>query len=122
MNKIIKLKYIFISTLVLLAAPVMALAQIKTRLEGVGGEAGYETATGLEVFNTIAGHVIYALMSLLGIIFLALMIYGGYNWMTARGNDQQVEKAKNIITRAIIGLIIVVGSYAIWSFIAKYVL
>ena len=37
--------------------------------------------------------------------------------MTARGEEEKVEKAKDTITRAIIGLIIVVGAYAIWSFI-----
>lgn len=61
----------------------------------------------------IAGKVIKAVLSLLGVIFLVLMIYGGYIWMLARGNDQEVEKAKNIIKNAIIGLIVVLAAYAI---------
>lgn len=122
MSKMLKLKYLFISALVLFITPISVLAQIKGRLDGVGKAAGYKTNTGLEVFNATAGKVIYALMSLLGIIFIFLIIYGGYMWMTARGNDQQLEKAKNIITRAIIGVIVVAGSYAIWAFIAEYVL
>ena len=59
------------------------------------------------------GTVINVLLGLMGIAFTFLTIYGGYLWMLARGNDQQVEKAKNLITAAIIGLIIVLAAYAI---------
>jgi hypothetical protein len=38
-------------------------------------------------------------------------------WMTAGGNTEQVGKAKNLITSAIIGLVIVFASYALTSFI-----
>jgi len=67
--------------------------------------------------SNIAGAVIQAALALIGVIFLALMLYAGYHWMTARGEEEKVEKAKDTITRAIIGLIIVVGAYAIWIFI-----
>jgi cbb3-type cytochrome oxidase subunit 3 len=59
------------------------------------------------------GEIIQAFLSFLGVIFLVLMIYGGYAWMMARGNEQEVVKAKNIITNAIIGLVIVLAAYAI---------
>ena len=65
----------------------------------------------------IAGNVIKIVLSMLGVIFLVLMIYGGFIWMTARGNEQEVQKAKDIIKNAIIGLVIVVGAYAISSFV-----
>jgi hypothetical protein len=38
---------------------------------------------------------------------LLLLIYGGVFWMTARGNESQVDKAKNIITNSLVGLIII---------------
>ena len=50
-------------------------------------------------------------------IFVILMIYAGILWMTAGGNEKQVEKAKNIISRAAIGLVIVVSAYAVTYFI-----
>ena len=61
--------------------------------------------------------IVYIVLSLVGIIFLLLMMYGGYLWMTAQGNDQQVEKAKRIIVSAILGLAIVMAAYAISWFI-----
>jgi len=45
------------------------------------------------------------------------MVYAGYNWMVARGEEEKVTIAKDTIKRAIIGLVITVSSYAIWNFI-----
>jgi cbb3-type cytochrome oxidase subunit 3 len=64
-------------------------------------------------FLPMIGKAINILLSFIGVIFLALMIYGGYTWMLARGNDAEVTKAKNIIQNALIGLIIVFAAYAI---------
>lgn len=61
--------------------------------------------------------VIKAFLGLLGIIFVILIILGGYNWMTAAGEEEKVNKAKDTLKRAIIGLIIVVSAYAITYFV-----
>ena len=61
--------------------------------------------------------LISLILSFIGVVFLILIIYGGITWMTAGGNDKQVEKAKNIISRAAIGLTVVILAYAITSFV-----
>jgi hypothetical protein len=61
--------------------------------------------------------IITILLSLVGVIFLVLMIYGGINWMTAGGNEAQVKAAQNILSKAVIGLVIVLSAYAITYFI-----
>lgn len=68
------------------------------------------------------GKVIGAGLSFLGIAFMLLIIYGGFMWMFARGNDQAVGKAKEIITAAVIGLVIVLAAYAITNFIGTNLL
>jgi hypothetical protein len=93
-------------------------------LVDTGYEAGYDTDTvgkeGAESFlNSRIGLIISTALSFLGVIFLILMIYGGFLWMTAKGNEQQVEKAKTLITAAVIGLIIVISAYAISYFVIK---
>ncbi len=65
----------------------------------------------------IVGAVISIFLSFLGIIFLILIIYGGFVWMTSGGNEAKVLKAKKILTQAVIGLIIIVASYAITNFV-----
>ena len=88
------------------------------KLEAVGSsDKGPYTAVGWNSVSRIIGAGVGAALSLIGVIFLILMIYAGYNWMTAQGEEEKVEKAKDTLTRAIIGLIIVVGAYAIWNFI-----
>lgn len=77
-------------------------------------EAGFEPNT--EV-GDVMSMVIKAFLSLLGIIFVILIITAGYQWMTAEGDEQKVNEAKDKIKRAIIGLIIIVSAYAITHFV-----
>jgi amino acid transporter len=62
-------------------------------------------------------YVIQGFLGLLGIIFIILMLYAGYNWMTASGDEAKVQKAKDTIQRAVIGLIITVAAYGITYFV-----
>lgn len=51
---------------------------------------------------------------------LIYMIYGGINWITAGGDAQKVEASQKFITNAIIGLIILVATYAIFTVIKTF--
>jgi amino acid transporter len=84
--------------------------------QGTGHKTGEEVPASID---TRIGTIIQIALSFLGVVFLLLMIYGGYLWMMAQGNDEQVEKAKNLITAAIIGLVIVISAYAISYFVIK---
>ena len=77
---------------------------------------GYNTANTIP--NFIAG-VIALLLGAMGMIFLALIVYGGWMWMTARGASDQVGKAKEIISSAIIGMVIVIAGYFISFYIIR---
>ena len=80
--------------------------------------AGYNiNQTGPE---SMISKVITTALTFVGVIFLVLAIYGGYTWMIARGNEQEVEKAKNIIIYAVIGLVVVLSAYAITRLMAKF--
>jgi hypothetical protein len=74
---------------------------------------------GLENTNlqSIVGAIIRGVLTLVGALFLVLIVYGGYNWMVDRGDSERVKIAKDTITRAIVGLIIVMGAYVITGFI-----
>lgn len=66
--------------------------------------------------DTIAG-VINIALGFLGVIAIGLIIYGGFLWMTSRGNSERIQRAKLLITSAVIGLAIVLSAYAITQFI-----
>lgn len=74
--------------------------------------AGTTLEGGISAILTVA-------LSFLGVIFLLMMIFGGILWMTARGNEKNVDRAKNIIFDSIIGLVIVVSAYAITYFVTS---
>lgn len=67
----------------------------------------------------VIGKVIGIALTFLGALFLILMIYGGYIWMMARGNEEETNKAKSIIKNALIGLIIVLATYVISEFLLQ---
>lgn len=80
--------------------------------KGIGGNVPSD-------LSVVVGNIIKTVLSLVGIIFLILTVYAGYLWMTARGEDEQVNKAKEIIKSSIMGLFITVSSYAITVFITS---
>lgn len=96
-------------------------AQEDESKEGYGLGTTKEEVDGLKEGEprTIVGDIVGIILSFVGVIFFILIIYGGLLWMTARGNEQQIEKAKNLMGSAIIGLIIVLAAYAITAFIGS---
>lgn len=104
-------------------SPATTFAQIN-ELKNFGNEAyGNSSATYQEqgpVF--IAGKIINAALGVVGIIMVILFIYGGYVWMTAGGNEEKVKKATQILSRAVIGLIIILLAYSISYFVMQQLL
>ncbi len=92
----------------------VGVGKLKTafNVDGVGNDANGFLSSRL-------GVIIGSILSFIGVIFMLLIIYGGILWMTAMGKENQVEKAKNIIIQAVIGLVIVLAAYAITSFIGN---
>lgn len=74
---------------------------------------------GGQFLSTRLGQLIGGILSFVGVLLLILIIYAGFMWMTAAGNTQKVDKAKDLIVSAIIGLIIILAAYAITAFIGR---
>lgn len=82
-------------------------------LNVTAGEAGYDIGREASSLETIISSIIYAFLGLVGIIFFGLIIYSGFIWMTAQGNEEKAKKATDIIFSALFGLIITLAAYAI---------
>lgn len=65
----------------------------------------------------IAAQIINVLLQLLGLMSLLLIFYAGFIWMMARGNEDEVKKAKDIIIGTTIGLLVILASYSFMRFI-----
>jgi len=121
-----KYKKIFISIVFIcstfLVTGVSALDLGGGLLQRAGDTGGYDSGTTDTTFAETIGVIIQGALSFVGVIFVSLMVYAGYLWMTARGESDQIEKAKNIIRSSIVGLIITMASYGITAFIVPKVL
>ncbi len=99
---------------ILFAAPAFAQEAGQEAMEAFGETAGFATDTDI---TTIIANLIRTVLTFLGVVLVVLILYGGFVLMTAGGNADRVSKAKKIITNAIIGLVIVITSFAITTFI-----
>jgi len=61
--------------------------------------------------------IINYVLGLLGLIAVVIIIYAGFLWMTAGGNANQVDKAKKWLINGVIGLTIILLSFAITSYV-----
>lgn len=116
---LLKRFFITLWSLAMIFVPVTAFAQPNLGsnfLENARIESGYETADQFTLSQRI-GSIIQAALSFVGVIFMILTIYAGFLWMNARGDQGQVDKALDILRTAAIGLVIVVASYSITTFI-----
>lgn len=93
---------------------------------GVGaqevGNAGLEqlqqtSGLGTTPFVTVVAKIIRVILSLLGVITLGVIIFGGFLWMTSSGSEEAVDKAKKTIANGVIGLTITLSAFAITQFV-----
>ena len=86
------------------------IVEIAKMVHEVGGLLYYDGAN----FN--------AIMGIVGSLALAMFIYGGFTWMTAAGASERVQKGKDILIWATVGLIVIFSSYALVYFILNNVI
>ena len=69
--------------------------------------------------RVLAGSVIQIVLGFLGIIAVLIVLYGGFKWMTAAGNEENVSQAKKILGAGVIGLVIVLMAFALANFVVE---
>lgn len=88
---------------------------IGTQLQAAGGSQGAGLGNPTDPRVT-AMLLIRSLLRLISIIVFCYMLYAGFRWMTAGGNDEQITEAKKIIRNCVIGLAVILSSYSITYF------
>ena len=69
--------------------------------------------------RAIVASIIKVVLSFLGTIAVVLIIYAGFLWMTASGKPDNIKKAKDIMSAAVVGLVIILISYGITVFVTN---
>ena len=85
-------------------------------LSTVGDKSG--TSGGGDLVSYVGGGI-QAALGLVGIVFFVLIFYGGIRWFTSRGEESAVETARNTVIAATIGLLIILGSYALTDLVTS---
>jgi len=67
--------------------------------------------------SSVIGAVVTLLLIAAAVIFLIYLVLGGIKWIMSEGDKAQVEAARNQITHAIFGLVIVFGAWIVISLV-----
>jgi uncharacterized membrane protein (UPF0182 family) len=76
-----------------------------------------ELQLGNQNLQVTIARIINVALSLLGIVAVVIILIGGFQWMTAGGNDEKVAGARKLIFSGIIGLAIILSAFAIARFV-----
>ncbi len=65
------------------------------------------------------GNILSAMLALLGVLFFALVVWAGFKWMTAQGNQETATSAKTTLENAAIGFVLVLVAYALTTYVVN---
>lgn len=88
-------------------------------LEQVGEAYGGDTPQDIRIIIT---NIIRVVLGFLGIIALILILYAGFKWLTSAGNEDQIADAKKILMAGVVGLIIILSSFALATFVLNRII
>ena len=77
------------------------------------GHTKQKIFSGANSIDAGIGQIIQIFLSLVGVIFMIFLFYGGILWMTAAGSEKRIDRAKKIMSQSIVGIIIVLMAYAV---------
>lgn len=88
---------------------------------GLGGCGGGSTGQGGKVVGNLISSIIGMLLIFGFFMSLFYFLTGGLQWITSQGDKNALESARNKITHAIIGLIIVAAAYAVFKLVGNFI-
>ena len=106
-----------VSVLSMFALAIVIVSSASAATVNLG--IGYAENIGLgttDIRETIAS-IINVAMGLLGTIAVIIILYGGFKWMISGGEQGKVDEARKLIIAGVVGLVIILASYAIANFV-----
>ncbi|MDP2944468.1 MAG: pilin [bacterium] len=109
---------ISLAILAFLVVPVLTLtanAQFDPGLNQVS--TGLNNSLSSTDPRIVIGRIINMVLGFLGVIAVGIILLGGFKWMTAGGNEEKTGEAKKLLGAGVIGLVIILSSWAIATFV-----
>ena len=82
-------------------------------------QVGNNAAT-LSSLNQVFASVISILLSLIGAVSVVVLIMGGFQFLSAAGNKESINKASSTFTYAFLGLTLSVSAWMILNLLSKF--
>ncbi len=118
-SMVVILSAVFVISLALaVSSPVLAQGDANS-LFWANTQGNVEGALGLgnsDPREIVAG-IINVILGFLGIIAVVIILLGGFKWMTGGGNEDKITEAKGLLTAGFIGLIIILASWGLATWI-----
>jgi len=97
------------------------MSALLAQLTGINNPAVPNTMTGLgggALFAQLIAQFLSVAFIFGGVILLAMILWGGIDWMTAGGDQNKLKAAQGRLSNALIGFIVLVALRAILGLIA----
>lgn len=75
---------------------------------------------GITDILAVISSIIGILTVIASIWFLFMILFAGYEWISAGGDSKKLEKARDRITHAFVGLVIVVGAWSLTAVAGQF--
>ncbi|MBX4205161.1 MAG: hypothetical protein KW788_03185 [Candidatus Doudnabacteria bacterium] len=100
-------------SIAIMAAPMVAGAQVRSVCSSAGGTGLLCTFGGANTISGLILAVINIILALAGLIAVLVLIIGGFRYVTSFGNEEVTGQAKKMILNAILGIIIIILAFVI---------
>ena len=112
---------IMLGVFALVLAPMVSFAAMNNTPPDVGT---LPEDTGLPEVSLpeFVGQIIQWILGIIGVILIALFVYGGFTYATSAGSQDKIENGKKIMMYAIIGVVIIVVAFVLTEYIINALL
>lgn len=89
------------------------------RYRRLAGQSGYNTSAPLSKIGVVLNVITY-ILGFVGVFFLIMIVYSGFQWLMAGGNEETIEKAQTRLKNSIIGFVIIAAAYGLILFVLDF--
>ncbi len=113
------LNLLFIQSVLKVLFPQAVMAQTEEWSEGPG-KCVYNGVATIQGITCLIGNVLSVAITMIGIAAFIMLIVGSVRWMLSGGNSQNVEKARNTMVFAVIGIVLALSSFVVLNLLADF--
>lgn len=67
----------------------------------------------------VGKNLVKGALGITGVLALIAFVWGGIEWMTSGGKEQRISQGKSMMIWAVVGMVVIFGSYAIINLVFR---